>query len=155
MDTSVKCFDLFLYFKLFLSLFIKHASINSGSTPTINLTTTSQSESVPSAPPLSLVDISSTANHNNQNWRKALVADFQKNYRNIPTGKLLYAKPLQSSNNERTTVLNGINHERTIQVNENTPLVSSSIHRSTESLLVTKQDTNYIERSTSLQVFSY
>ncbi len=98
------------------------------------------------------MDISSTANHNNQNWRKALVANFQKNYRNIPTVKLLYAKPLQSSNNEqqkseRTTVY----HESTIQVNENT----SSIHRSTESLLVTKQDTNYIERSTSLQVFSY
>jgi hypothetical protein len=54
-------------------------------------------------------------------------------------------------------ILNGLNNERTFQVNENTPSIPSLIRKSTESLRMTKQDNNNnnIERSTSLQVWFF
>jgi hypothetical protein len=130
-------------------------------------------EQVPNTPPFLTVGASSTTSNNNQNWKKALVANFQKNSRNNPTAKLFTSKqtnvPLQPStsiNNvttvnqqpkpERTMILNGLNNERTFQVNENTPSIPSLIRKSTESLRMTKQDNNNnIERSTSLQVWFF
>jgi hypothetical protein len=118
----------------------------------------------------------STTNNNNQSWKKALVANFQKNSRNIPTAKLFQSKqttmpsqPSTSLNNdtttnqqqksERTMVFNGINNERTFQANENTPIIPSFMRKSSENFRFQKQDNNNnnnnIERSTSLQVFVY
>ena len=115
--------------------------------------------------------MSSAASNNNQNWKKALVANFQKNSRNNPTAKLFTSKqaaapplPVPTNNDaamnppskpERTMILNGLYNERTFQVTENTPTISSLIRKTTESLRVAKQDNNAnnnIERSASLQV---
>lgn len=129
-------------------------------------------EHLPSTPPFLTVGTSSTASNNNQNWKKALVANFQKNSRNNPSAKLFTSKqttvpiqpPITINNDlninqqqkpERTMILNGLNNERTFQVTENTPVIPSLIRKSTESLRVTKQDNNNIERSTSLQVFLF
>ncbi len=116
----------------------------------------------------------SSTGSNNQNWKKALVANFQKNSRNNPTAKLFTSKqtnvPVQPSPSisndttttnqqprpERTMILNGLNNERTFQLNENTPSIPSLIRKSTESLRVIRQDNNNtVERSTSLQVWFF
>jgi hypothetical protein len=135
----------------------------SGQTATIG-------EQLPATPPYLSVGTSSAASSNNQNWKKALVANFQKNSRNIPTQKLFHSKQLtaplppsitlnsditlnQQQKTERMMGFNGINNERMFQINEMAPTIPSLIRKSSESLRVTKQDTNTtIERSTSLQV---
>jgi hypothetical protein len=187
MDTWVKSNHLFLYQKT-KHVSFQRAPINPGSSSITNIftrtgiarddstvvsQTLSTGEQVTSAPPFLTVGTSSTGSNNNQNWRKALVANFQKNSRNNPTAKLFTSKqtnvPIQPStlfNNdtttvnqqpkpERTIILNGLNNERTFQVNENTPSTPSLVRKSIESLRVTKQDNNNnnnMERSTSLQV---
>lgn len=129
-------------------------------------------EQVPNTPPFLTIGVSSAASNNNQNWKKALVANFQKNSRNNPSAKLFTSKqtaappqvPVPITNDtavnppskpERTMILNGMYNERTFQLTENTPTIPSLIRKSTESLRVAKQDNNAnsnIERSTSLQV---
>ena len=118
-------------------------------------------EQLPGTPP--------TSNNNNQNWKKALVANFQKNSRNNPTAKIFNSKqttiPTQPSTainssttinqqqkSDRTMTFNGSNNERTFQASENTPIIPSLIRKSSEIIRVTKQDNNNIERATSLQV---
>jgi hypothetical protein len=50
-------------------------------------------------------------------------------------------------------ILNGLNNERTFQLNENTPSITSLVRKSSENLRLTKQDkNNNMERSSSLQV---
>lgn len=130
---------------------------------------------MPSTPPFLTIGVSSAASNNNQNWKKALVANFQKNSRNNPTAKLFTSKQIavpaqppaainndiavnQQTKTERPMILNGLYNERTFQVTENTPTIPSLIRKSTESLRLAKQDNNVnnnIERSASLQVRIY
>ena len=129
-------------------------------------------EQLPNTPPFLTIGATSAASNNNQNWKKALVANFQKNSRNNPTAKLFHSKQTtapsqpsisgsneltnnQQQKSERTTIFNGLGNERTFQANENTPFIPSLTRKSTESLRVPKQENNNIniERSTSLQVF--
>ncbi|CAF2946599.1 unnamed protein product [Rotaria sp. Silwood2] len=139
---------------------------------TISGQTLTAGQQLPNTPPFLTGGTSSTASNNNQNWKKALLANFQKNSRNIPTAKLFHSKQTTTSSqppttlnndttinqqqqkSERTIIFNGINNERTFQANENTPNIQSLIKKSSESLRVTKQDdnNNNIERSTSLQI---
>jgi hypothetical protein len=117
---------------------------------TIISQTLSTGEQLPNTPPF-LPGGSSSTNNNNQNWKKALVANFQKNSRNNPTTKFFTSKqttvPLQSSNSinnvttvnqpqkpERTMILNGLNNERTFQVNENTPSITSLVRKSSNTV---------------------
>ncbi|CAF1047889.1 unnamed protein product [Adineta ricciae] len=134
-------------------------------------------EQLPSAPPVSLMEISSTANNNNQNWKKALLANFQKNYRNIPAAKLSYTRhPTASSSqttissvneaidpqqqqhqqqqqmSEGSTVLNAVVVERPLQTSDNPFIVPSTPRRSSESIMVPKPENNLMERSSSLQI---
>lgn len=129
-------------------------------------------EQVPNTPPFLTIGMSSAASNNNQNWKKALVANFQKNSRTNPTAKLFTSKqtaalpppPVPTNNDaavnppnkpERNMILNGLYNERTFQVTENTPSIPSLIRKTTESLRMAKQDNNAnnnIERSASLQV---
>jgi len=154
-----------------MNIFTRGGGIKDDSAITGQSSTTG--EQIPHTPPFLTVGASSTTSNNNQNWKKALVANFQKNSRNIPTAKLFNSKqttvPLQPPTSlntdstinqqqkpERTMILNGLNNERTFQANENTPTTPSLIRKSTESLRVAKQDdnnnNNNIERTTSLQV---
>ncbi|CAF3641356.1 unnamed protein product [Rotaria socialis] len=126
-------------------------------------------EQLPNTPPFATGG-NSTASNNNQNWKKALLANFQKNSRNIPAAKLFNSKqttvlpqPLNTANNDgianqqqhksERSIFNGISNERTFQANETT---RSIIRKSSENLRPTKQDenntNNNIERSTSLQI---
>ncbi|CAF1976196.1 unnamed protein product [Rotaria magnacalcarata] len=125
---------------------------------------------LPNTPPFPTSG-NSTASNNNQNWKKALLANFQKNSRNIPAAKLFNSKqttvppqPSNTANNDgianqqkgERSIFNGISNERTFQANETT---RSIIRKSSENLRPTKQDennannnNNNIERSTSLQI---
>lgn len=134
--------------------------------------TSATGDQVPSTPPFLTIGVSSAASSNNQNWKKALVANFQKNSRNNPTAKLFTSKqiavppqPSTATNNEMTVnqqgkperpmILNGLYSERTFQVTENAPSIPSLVRKTTESLRLAKQDNNAnsnIERSASLQV---
>lgn len=153
-------------------MFTRNSGIRDDSVITNQPLTTN--EHLPSTPPFLTVGTASTASNNNQNWKKALVANFQKNSRNNPTAKIFTSKqttaptqpppPITNDSNinqqqkpERTMISNGLNNERTFQLNENTPIIPSLVRKSTESLRVLKQDNNNnnIERSTSLQVFFY
>lgn len=154
-----------------MNIFTRSSGIKDDSSITNQTLTTG--EQLPNTPPFLTVGASSTTN-NNQNWKKALVANFQKNSRNIPAAKLFHSKQTtvpsqpstlinndttgnQQQRSERTMILNGMNNERTFQANENTPTIPSLIRKSAESLRVTKQDNNNnnnVERSTSLQLQS-
>jgi hypothetical protein len=191
MDTWVKILSfIFILKHNFFSL--KRAPIIPGNSSAINIFTrsvgvkddssipghvTTTGEQLSNTPPFLTVGTSATTSTNNQNWKKALVANFQKNSRNIPTAKLFNSKqttvPLhpsttlnsdttinQQQKSERTIILNGHNNERTFQASENTPTIPSLIRKSTESLRVLKRDNNNnnnnnntVERSTSLQVY--
>ncbi|CAF4987837.1 unnamed protein product, partial [Rotaria sp. Silwood1] len=144
---------------------IKDDSTIPGQTSTIG-------EHLPNTPPFLTSGTSSTASNNNQNWKKALLANFQKNSRNIPTAKLFNSKQTtissqtsttlnndttlnqQQQKSERTIIYNGTSNERTFQASENTLNIQSLIRKSSENIQVTKQDdnNNNIERSTSLQI---
>jgi len=125
--------------------------------------------SQPTTPPYLTVGTLSTAANNNQSWKKALVANFQKNSRANPTAKLFQSKqttvPAQTTvpvpsesipKLERTTLFNGSNNERTFQANENTITTPSLIRKTSESFRIAKQENNNnnnnVERSASLQV---
>jgi hypothetical protein len=156
-----------------MNIFTRVGGIKDDSAITVHSSTAG--EQLPNTPPFLTVGATSTASNNNQNWKKALVANFQKNSRNIPTAKSFNSKqtivPLQPSTSintdltinqqqksERTMILNGLNNERTFQVNENTSTIPSLIRKSPESLRLTKQDNNNnnnIERTTSLQVYFF
>ncbi|UJR26635.1 hypothetical protein I4U23_007953 [Adineta vaga] len=136
----------------------------------------SSSEQLPNTPPVSLVDISSTANNNNQNWKKALVANFQKNQRNIPSAKLSYTRQPTTSlqtttpsinelinqqqqqqqqpshKSDRFTSLNAIVIEHSTSTNDNPSVIPNSAGISSESLLIPNQENNLMERSASLQI---
>ncbi|CAF0850888.1 unnamed protein product [Adineta steineri] len=164
-----------------------YTSNHSGSVPAIDLLTRNSSlrddstvsnqtlianEQSSNIPPLSSADITSAANNNNQNWKKTLAANFQKNYRNTPTARLLYNKQPSSSSSsdiipqqqqqqqqqksERTITLSAINNDCIVPNSENSSVVSSGSRKSTESLLNPKLDNNNnnnnTERSGSLQM---
>ncbi|CAF0765816.1 unnamed protein product [Adineta ricciae] len=136
----------------------------------------SSTEQLPSAPPVSLMEISSTANNNNQNWKKALLANFQKNYRNIPAAKLSYTRQPTASSSQTTissvneavnpqqhqqqqqqmsegsTVINVVVVERPPQTSDNPFIVPSTARRASENIMVSKPETNLMERSSSLQI---
>ena len=115
-----------------------------------------------------------SAANNNQNWRKALLANFQKNSRNMPTAKIFQSKhsaaaaaasavpipvvnPDAPAKLERTTILNGTMNERTFQASDTAPPIPFLMRKSTESFRLMKQEnssnnSNSMERSASLQV---
>lgn len=130
-------------------------------------------------PPTPNGTTSTAAPSNNQNWRKTLLANFQKNTRNMPTAKIFQTKqptpqaplppattntdpvPAQQPKSERSMILNMNNNERTFQASDTTPPVPFFMRKSSESLRVTRQEANNthnncnsptIERSTSLQI---
>lgn len=132
----------------------------------------SSGDHLPNTPPFLNAGNNSAASNNNQNWKKALLANFQKNSRNIPTAKLFNSKqtaappqPSTTLNNDTAanqpqqqkyerTIFNGISNERTFQASETT---RSIVKKSSESLKVTKpndnnNNSNNVERSASLQV---
>jgi hypothetical protein len=184
MDTWVNYLQ-FIFIVNRNSFLFKRAPINPGNSSAVNIftrtggirddsaltgQTSTSGEQLPGTPPFLTVGTSSTSSNNNQNWKKALVANFQKNSRNIPAAKLFNSKQItissqpntsvnntttinQQQKSERTMILNGMNNERTFQVNENTPSIPSLIRKSSENIRITKQDNNNIDRSTSLQVF--
>lgn len=114
---------------------------------------------------------SSAANNNNQNWRKTLLANFQKNSRNMPTAKIFQSRhaaapvPVvnpdvpasQPVKPERTNILSGTINERAFQVSDTAPPIPFFMRKSAESLRLNRQENssnnnNNVERSSSLQV---